>query len=200
MATRPAVGVLALQGDFALHAELLSGLGVDVLSVRRAGELPACDGLVLPGGESTTLQRLLRINDLVDPLLEYARRRPLLGTCAGLILMASELENAAGVVPLGILDIAAVRNGYGRQIDSFESEIQPLSGVGDATDPVPPRGVFIRAPRILRVGPQVEVLAVYGQEPVAVRQGRHAALTFHPEVARDPRWHRAWIRSWTESA
>jgi 5'-phosphate synthase pdxT subunit len=197
MGSKPVVGVLALQGDFSLHAELLEGLGVDAIRVRRGAELLSCDGLVLPGGESTTLQRLLRVNDLVDPLLEYGSRRPLLGTCAGLILVSTHLENAGGVVPLGLVDITAVRNGYGRQVDSFEAELEPVAEDVVLAGKTRPIGIFIRAPRILRVGAAAQVLAVYGQEPVAVRQGHHVALTFHPEVARDPRWHRAWLRTWT---
>ena len=187
------VGVLALQGDFALHAELLEGLGVVVKKVRRVEELDGCDALVLPGGESTTLTKLLRFSGLVDTLRPFAQKHPLLGTCAGCILMARELEDARGVEPFGWLDIRVRRNGYGTQIDSFEGEIV-------STDPAlqaqtVSRASFIRAPRITEVGAKVEVWGRWNEEVVAVRQGPHAALTFHPEVNRDPRWHRAWLAS-----
>lgn len=190
------VGVLALQGDYSLHAGLLSGLGVAVSTVRRPEELAACDALVLPGGESTTMRRLLRLEGLDGPLVEFARDKPVLGTCAGCILMASELDNAGGVEPLGLLDIAVRRNGFGTQVDSFEHALEPLDPALEDGLPAGKREVaFIRAPRITRVGDGVEVLAVYGQEPVAVRRGTKLALTFHPEVTGVARWHRWWLES-----
>ena len=186
------VGVLSLQGDFALHAELLQGLGVDVLSVRRPANFDACDALVLPGGESTVLHRLLRINSMLEPLVDFARQKPLMGTCAGCILMATQLEDAGGVEPLGLVDMTVRRNGYGRQVDSFLAPLSPLAA-GFNPDDTDAQGVFIRAPRITRTGEGVDVVACHQQEPVAVRSSHHFALTFHPEVARDPRWHAWWL-------
>lgn len=205
------VGLLALQGDFALHRDLLAGMGVSTRLVRRASELAECRALVLPGGETTTLHRLLRSSGLLPELVEFAANRPVLGTCAGAILMARHISDAGGVEPLGLIDITIQRNAYGRQVDSFEAELglvqAPVAGgaaagadpagpnavEGSATAPGAPRGVFIRAPRILALGAGVQVLAVYQQSPVAVCGGLHMALTFHPEVGDDPRWHRAWL-------
>jgi len=183
------VGVLGLQGDFALHAELLAGLGVGVRKVRRPEELAGCDGLVLPGGESTTLRKLLRRSGLDAAIAEFAAQRPVLGTCAGCILLATDLDDAGGVEPLGLLDITVRRNGYGRQIDSFEAHLVLVGEKATSADAV----AFIRAPRILRVGAGVEVWGSLDGEAVAVRRGGIAALTFHPEVTGDTRWHRAWL-------
>jgi 5'-phosphate synthase pdxT subunit len=173
------------------HVELLEGLGVEAFLLRRSEELEGTDGVVLPGGESTTLQRLLAFEGLAAALTEYGRRRPLLGTCAGLILMARTLSDAGGVEPLGLLDIEVRRNGFGRQIDSFEDELTI-----EAKDPElargAARGMFIRAPRILDLG-SAECLARWSGEPVAVRQGMHMGLSFHPELGGDARWHRVWL-------
>jgi 5'-phosphate synthase pdxT subunit len=184
--------VLALQGDFEKHAELLMGLGVDAFGVRTPEQLAEVDGLILPGGESTTVRKLLVTSGLLAPLRRFAVEKPVLGTCAGLILMAHRLLDAGGVEPLDFLDIDVRRNGFGRQIDSFEAEL----GLAEAALAMPdaPLGVFIRAPRIARVGSRVQVLAVYGQEPVAVQQAQHVGLSFHPELSGDPRWHRHWLR------
>lgn len=184
----PRVGVLALQGDFALHAGLLRELGVAVEKIRRPSELDACDALVLPGGESTTLRKLMQRSGLDTAIVEFARRHPVLGTCAGCILLARELEDAGGVEPLGLLDVTVRRNGYGRQVDSFEAEVQ-------SEDLGPDGGTvsFIRAPRITRVGEGVRVWGTHDGEVVAVRAGSIAALTFHPEVTGQSRWHRAWL-------
>jgi 5'-phosphate synthase pdxT subunit len=185
------VGVLALQGDFAAHIDLLAGIGAEPGKLRRPEELEELDGVIIPGGETTTLHRLLRSTGLLEPLREFCDGHRMLGTCAGAILMAGELEDAGGVEPLGLIDMTVRRNGFGRQVDSFEGELALTCELGDGP---PPIGDFIRAPRILRVGPSVEVLAVHGQEPVAVRQGLHVALTFHPEIHGDARWHRYWLR------
>ena len=188
------VGVLALQGDFAAHLEILRELEVPAVTVRRPEELRGLDGLIIPGGESTTLVKLLDSNQLLAPISAFARRHSVLGTCAGAILMASELEDAGGVRPLGILDMTVRRNGFGRQIDSFEDEITTTVGIKSGGSA---RGIFIRAPRILRVGEDVEVIAIYRQEPVAVRSRsaspRHLALTFHPELNGVTAWHRLWL-------
>ena len=188
------IGLLALQGDFAMHREAFARLGVATRSVRRPAELADCAGLVLPGGESTTLARLLDRAGLREPLRAFAAERPVLGTCAGLILLASRLDEASaghGVVPLGLLDCEVRRNGYGRQIDSFQADIA-LHGVDAGAAPFP--GVFIRAPRLGSLGPDVEVLATHGDEPVGVRQGRVIGLAFHPELTADGRLHAAFAR------
>ena len=179
------IGVLALQGDYALHARLLGELGVSTRLVRRPAELDDCGGLVMPGGESTTLRKLLRRSELDAAITDFARERPVLGTCAGCILLASDLEDGCGVEPLGLIDITVRRNGYGRQVDSFEAVVE---GAGD-TRPV----AFIRAPRITRVGAGVQVLGTQGGDPVAVRAGLVSVLTFHPEVTWAPAWHREWL-------
>jgi len=178
-------GVLALQGDYALHARLIGELGGVARLVRRPAELDGCDGLIMPGGESTTLRKLLTRSALDEAIVSFAGDRPVLGTCAGCILLATELEESQGVEPLGLLDITVRRNGYGRQVDSFEA---PLEGIG-ANQPV----AFIRAPQICRVGPGIEVLASLDGNPVAVRQGLVSALTFHPEVTGTVEWHREWL-------
>jgi 5'-phosphate synthase pdxT subunit len=179
------VGVLALQGDYALHSKLLESLGAVSCTVRRVEELDRCEALVVPGGESTTLRKLLARSELDRAIVEFASGHPVLGTCAGCILAASELDDAHGVEPLGLLDITVRRNGYGRQVDSFEGVV--AGGVTD--EPV----AFIRAPRILRHGGSVEVLGTWNEEPVAVRGGRVTALTFHPEVTGAVGWHREWL-------
>jgi 5'-phosphate synthase pdxT subunit len=188
------VGILALQGDYAKHAESFAALGVPTRLVRRPAELEDCRGLVIPGGESTTLARLLDRCGLRGPLLAYAAERPVLGTCAGLILLAREIEAEPGgdhgVRPLGLLDCRVQRNGFGRQVDSF-SEALSLRDLDGSEEPF--LAVYIRAPRILAAGPAAEIVGRRGEEPVAVRQGRLLGLTFHPELTADPRVHAAFL-------
>ena len=188
------IGLLTLQGDYARHREILTVLGVETRDVRRPGELAAVSALVVPGGESTTLTRLVDRVGLRQPLRDFAADHPVMGTCAGLIMLARELEGESGddfgVRPLGLLDCRVRRNGFGRQIDSFTADVS-LEGLDGSTDPFP--AVFIRAPRIARVGPAAEVVATYGGEPVAVRQGSLLGLTFHPELTRNARIHRAFL-------
>jgi pyridoxal 5'-phosphate synthase pdxT subunit len=186
------VGVLALQGDIREHLAALRDAGADAVSVRRAGELETVDGLVIPGGESTTMSHLLRDLDLLEPLRKrLADGLPAYGTCAGMILLASEILNAGTVgreaVPLGSLDITVRRNAFGRQFDSFESDVR-FSGFDD-----PVRGVFIRAPWVERVGAAVQVLARAAGHAVAVRQGQVLATAFHPEMTGDGRIHRLFV-------
>jgi 5'-phosphate synthase pdxT subunit len=186
------VGVLALQGDIREHLAALRDAGADAVSVRRAGELETVDGLVIPGGESTTMSHLLRDLDLLEPLRKrLADGLPAYGTCAGMILLASEILNAGTVgreaVPLGSLDITVRRNAFGRQFDSFESDVR-FSGFED-----PVRGVFIRAPWVERVGAAVQVLARAAGHAVAVRQGQVLATAFHPEMTGDGRIHRLFV-------
>jgi 5'-phosphate synthase pdxT subunit len=177
-------GVLALQGDFAAHAAALARVGAGGGEVRRVAELEGLDGLVLPGGESSTLLKLMAEEPWFEALRGLAARGGVLfGTCAGAILLAREVRGSSQP-GLGLLDVAIERNAYGRQIDSFETTLDaPSLGA-------PLRGVFIRAPRFVFTGPGVEVLARHGTEPVLVRQGRVLAATFHPEIAGDDRLHR----------
>lgn len=191
----PTIGVLALQGDVREHLEALTGAGARAVTVRRPAELAAVDGLVIPGGESTTMSRLLTVFDLLDPV----RRRledgmPAFGSCAGMILLASEiLDTRPDAAHLDGLDITVRRNAFGRQVDSFETD---LAVEGIDGDPV--RAVFIRAPWVERVGPDVEVLATVPEGPaqgriVAVRQNDVLATSFHPEVSGDGRVHAMFV-------
>jgi len=190
-ARAPRVGVLALQGDFERHAAALEALGAAVKRVALGRDLAGLEALVLPGGESTTMLRLMAANGLRAPLETFVRERPVLGTCAGVILLGVE---AAGLPapPLGALDVSVERNAYGRQIDSFSAPIE--SPVVGGTFP----GVFIRAPRIRRVAATVEVIArlaggASAGEPVGVRCGRTVGLCFHPELTSDLRFHRWFL-------
>jgi 5'-phosphate synthase pdxT subunit len=188
--TDPLVGVLALQGDVREHLIALAGLGVTARPVRRAGELDALDGIVIPGGESTTICRLLDVFELRGPLSErLAAGLPAFGSCAGMIVLAGEiLDGRPDQEPLRAIDIVVRRNAFGRQVDSFETDLE-LDGVAGG----PIRAVFIRAPWVERVGPDVQVLARVGEHPVAVRQGRVLATSFHPEVAGDDRLHALFL-------
>ena len=184
------VGVLALQGDVREHLLALRGCGAEASTVRTPAELDAVDARGLPGGESTTMSRLLQVFDLEMPLRErLAAGMPTLSTCAGLILMSREvLAGRPDQIALGILDISVRRNGYGRQVESFEADV-PVSLLGVA----PFRAVFIRAPLIEHAGSMAEVVASFGDNPVAVAQGPHLGLCFHPEMTDDPRLHRLFL-------
>ena len=190
------VGLLTLQGDYARHEASFRALGCATLGVRRPADLERVRCLVIPGGESTTLSRLIDLSGLRGPLIDYAGRRPVMGTCAGLILLATALadepEAAHGVQTLKLLDCTVRRNAYGRQVDSFTAPVS-LAGLGPAAMATPFPAVFIRAPRLEQVGPDVEVLARHDGEPVAVRQGRLLGLAFHPELTDDLRLHRAFL-------
>lgn len=183
----PRVGVLSVQGDFARHGAALGALGVTPVRVSLPAHLAGLAALVMPGGESTTMLRLLAATGLRGPLERFARRRPVLGTCAGLVLLARE----AGALPaptLGLLDVAVERNAYGRQVDSFSRPVE-VRGLGGPFD-----AVFIRAPRLRRIGRGVEVVARgAGGEPVGVRAGRVVGLAFHPEMTTDLRLHRWFL-------
>lgn len=180
------IGVLALQGDFAEHAAMLDSIGVEPVEVRLPADLESLSGLCLPGGESTTMRKLIDRWELRGPLLDFASTgAPLFGTCAGMILLSKEIADGDEPV-LPLLDVTVRRNAFGRQLDSFEGELSvPL--VGDQ----PVRGVFIRAPVIERVGPGVDVLAKLDDgRIVAVRERNIVATAFHPELAGEPRFHR----------
>ncbi|MFY9588971.1 MAG: pyridoxal 5'-phosphate synthase glutaminase subunit PdxT [Actinomycetota bacterium] len=177
------VGVLALQGDFEAHARLLDGAGAQPVEVRNAAELASVDALVIPGGESTTIRKLATKYDLIEPLRARADAgMPILGTCAGLIACARTIADGdPPIVPL--VEITVRRNAYGRQVDSFETDLE-VSGVGEM------HAVFIRAPWIEEVGPSVEILATHDGRPVVVRQGAAVLASFHPELSSDDRLHR----------
>ena len=179
------VGILALQGDFEAHRKAVERAGGRAVEVRTAKELEACDGLIVPGGESTTMLKLLEIENLTEPLKRFAARKPLFGTCAGAILLAHSVTNP--IQPsLNLIDIDVERNAYGRQIDSRVARVDAQAGEMEA--------VFIRAPKIRRVGPESKVLAAYKGDPVWVEQGRHMVTTFHPELTDDPRVHQAFLK------
>ncbi len=179
------VGILALQGDFDAHRRAVERAGGRAVEVRTADELEACDGLIVPGGESTTMLKLLEIESLTEPLKQFAARKPVFGTCAGAILLAHSVTNP--IQPsLNLIDIDVERNAYGRQIDSRVARVNARNSEMEA--------VFIRAPKIRRVGPESEILATYNGDPVWVEQGRHMVTTFHPELTDDPRVHQAFLR------
>jgi 5'-phosphate synthase pdxT subunit len=184
------IGVLALQGDFDAHRRRLQELGAEVVLVKKPEQLDELDGLVIPGGESGTFLKLLGEAGF-EKLKQFVRRRPTFGTCAGAILLASEVENPRQV-GLGALDIRIRRNAYGRQVDSSIRQGRLVQEKDQRNGP-PLEMVFIRAPKIERVGPGVEVIATEGEDPVAVRQGRVMAATFHPELSDDTRVHRAFL-------
>jgi pyridoxal 5'-phosphate synthase pdxT subunit len=180
------IGVLALQGDFAEHVRILDAIGVEAVEVRLPADLEGISGLILPGGESTTMRRLIDRWSLREPLMDFAATgAPLFGTCAGMIVLSKEIADGDPPI-LPLLDVTVRRNAFGRQLDSFEGELTvPL--VGDQ----PVHGVFIRAPVIERVGPGVDVLARLDDgRIVAVREKNILATAFHPELADEPRFHR----------
>ncbi|MGA2413621.1 MAG: pyridoxal 5'-phosphate synthase glutaminase subunit PdxT [Candidatus Sulfotelmatobacter sp.] len=185
-----AIGVLALQGDFDAHRRRLEELGANVVLVKKPEQLDPIDGLVIPGGESGTFLKLLG-EEGFEKLKRFVRLKPTFGTCAGAILLATDVENPkqAG---LGAIDIAIRRNAYGRQVDSSirQGELLPSSLIAKGS---PLEMVFIRAPKIERVGAGVEIIATEGSDPVAVRQGSAMAATFHPELSGDKRIHQAFL-------
>jgi pyridoxal 5'-phosphate synthase pdxT subunit len=188
--SRPRVGVLALQGDVREHLAALEAGGADGVPVRRAGELSAVDGIVIPGGESTTIGRLLGVFGLLEPLREaVAAGLPAFGSCAGMILLASRILDGRDDQPLlGGLDITVRRNAFGRQVDSFETEVE-VAGVPGG----PVHAVFIRAPVVEQAGAQVRVLAEFEGRSVAVRDARRLATAFHPELSGDARMHAVFV-------
>ena len=189
MSARARIGVLALQGAFAAHAAALQRLGVSTAEVRVAADLEQCDALVLPGGESTTMSQLLETSQLFDPLAKrIAAGMPVFGTCAGMILLSKCIaDGRSDQRSFAALDIDVQRNGFGRQRDSFETEIDVL-GLDRAF-----HAVFIRAPRISRIGSEIETLATHGGEPVLVRSKTVMAASFHPELADDDRVHQLFL-------
>jgi 5'-phosphate synthase pdxT subunit len=186
------VGVLALQGDFEAHSRALSRAGAEPVLARTASDLQDLDGLVIPGGESTTMLKLLNAEGMVEPLIEFGRRRPVFGTCAGAILLASEVTHPAQQ-SLGLMDLTVERNAYGRQIDSRVAELMPEPDFAQRTHNGNLEAVFIRAPIIRRVAPGAHVLATYQGDPVLVEQGQHLVATFHPELSSDARVHELFV-------
>ena len=186
------VGVLSLQGDFAAHGAALARAGAEPVYVRQPEQFRAIDGLVIPGGESTTMLKLLHSDGLMDALAEFGRRKPVFGTCAGAILMAAEVWNPAQE-SLALMDIAVERNAYGRQIDSRVTVLDPEPEFQKRTAPGQLEAVFIRAPVIRRVNGGGRVLARYRGDPVLVEQGRHLVATFHPELTTDSRVHALFL-------
>ncbi|MCD6117193.1 pyridoxal 5'-phosphate synthase glutaminase subunit PdxT [bacterium] len=183
------IGVLGVQGDFALHHKMLKRLGVPTVIVRTSDDLQQCDGLVLPGGESTTFLKLLNSNGLFDIVKDFAGSKPVMGTCAGLIVLAKNVIND-DFKTLSVLDVSVERNGYGRQIDSFIDDVLiPVFREKNMFS-----GVFIRAPRIVSIGKGVEPIGFYGQEPVMVKSDNILALTFHPELTEDTRIHEYFLQ------
>jgi len=186
------VGVLALQGDFEAHRKALAEAGAEVVEVRRAAELEGLDGLVIPGGESTTMLKLLRRENMLKPLREFGARHPIFGTCAGAILVAKKVANPEQE-SLGLVDIAVERNAYGRQLDSRVARVALEPGVNGELGGGELEAVFIRAPIVCRVGEGVRVLARYRGDPVLLEQGRHLVATFHPELSADRRVQRLFL-------
>jgi 5'-phosphate synthase pdxT subunit len=178
------IGVLALQGNFREHAAMLRRLGAEAVEVRKPEQLEGLDGLVVPGGESTTFVRLMRLYGLEDAIRAF--QQPVLGTCAGLIVLDRD--------HLALVDVEVARNAYGRQVSSFEADLE-LAGEDE-----PLRGVFIRAPRVTAAGDGVEVLAKLDGEPVLLRQGRFLVATFHPELTDDTRVHELFLESVREAS
>jgi pyridoxal 5'-phosphate synthase pdxT subunit len=178
------IGVLALQGNFREHAAMLRRLGADAVEVRKPEQLVGLDGLVVPGGESTTFMRLMRLYGLEDAIRRF--QQPVFGTCAGLIVLDRK--------HLGLVDVEVARNAYGRQVFSFEADLD-LAG-----EDKPLRGVFIRAPRVEAAGDDVEVLAELDGKPVLLRQGRFLVATFHPELTDDTRVHELFLDTVTEAS
>ena len=179
------IGVLALQGDFEAHRYAIERSGARASEVRTAEDLGNVDGLIIPGGESTTMLKLLELESMLEPIRGFGQQKPIFGTCAGAILLAKEVVHPSQL-SLGLVDITVERNGYGRQIDSRIADIE-LDGKST-------EAVFIRAPIIRRTGPDTKVLATYAGNPVLVEDGKHLASTFHPELAQEFGIHEHFIR------
>jgi pyridoxal 5'-phosphate synthase pdxT subunit len=182
------IGVLALQGDFEAHRKAIERAGARALEVRTEPDLDRVDGLIIPGGESTTMLKLLDAENLLAPICSFGSRKPIFGTCAGAILLASEVSHPEQP-SLGLMDLSVQRNAYGRQIDSRIARIE-LNGQSS-------EAVFIRAPIIRRIGPDSHILARYENTPVLVEQGRHMAATFHPELSPESPVHQYFIQKVT---
>ena len=191
------IGVLALQGDFYLHLRILSRLKCRAVEVRTAHELEGVDGLIIPGGESTAIDRLIKRDGLGDLIRQrnLAGTLPVFGTCMGMILLAKDIENSEQY-RLALMDITVNRNAYGRQVDSFEADLHLANGAGELlgeSTRLPYHGVFIRAPVVKRVGKSVSVLAEHNNQPVLIKEGSLLAASFHPEITDDTRIHELFL-------
>lgn len=186
------VGVLSLQGDFEAHGKALERAGAEPVYVREPEQFRGLDGLILPGGESTTMLKLLHYEGLMESLSEFGHRKPVFGTCAGAILMANQVSSPAQE-SLGLTDMAVERNAYGRQVDSRVVELDPDPAFQERTSPGKLEAVFIHAPIIRRVGGNATVLARYNGDPVLVEEGKYLVATFHPELTQDSRVHRYFL-------
>lgn len=187
------IGVLAIQGDYAKHRSILLDLKVEAPLVREKTELAICDGLIIPGGESTTLSTLMEKHDLWQSVIKFGQRKSIFGTCAGIIVLAADVPGH-GRPTLGLLDISVTRNAYGRQIDSFIDDVTLiLNGKSHAMP-----GIFIRAPKITHCGEQVKIIGHYHQEIVMVENDNIMACTFHPELTSDPSVHQYFIHKTTQ--
>ena len=182
------VGVLALQGAFYKHIEVLRAIGVQAVEVRTAATLSICDALIIPGGESTTMMKVLEFTDSLEQLKTFALQKPIFGTCAGIILMSKTILNDQ-MKPFDLMNITVERNAFGRQVESFNTTLE--AELNNSSSSV--EALFIRAPRIRQCGPEVKVLASYKGEPVLVQQGKYLGATFHPELTNDFSIHRHFI-------
>ena len=182
------MGVLALQGDFAKHQAMLQLLKIETVLVKNPKDLHGCEGLIIPGGESTTLTKLIQKCNMYEPIREFAEKHPIMGTCAGAIMVASSVDDQR-IEPLQLIDISVVRNAYGRQIDSFVTQVDVPFLKGSERF----KAVFIRAPKIRDVGSEVEVLMELHGNPIMVQESNVLALTFHPELTSDPRIHKYFL-------
>jgi 5'-phosphate synthase pdxT subunit len=181
------VGVLALQGAYQKHIEILRAMGVTTCTVRQPHELNDCSALIIPGGESTTISLLIQEYGLYQAIKVFAKKHPVMGVCAGMIMMATEVDDER-VTPLGLLPFTALRNHYGRQLHSFTADIKLIF---DSSNPFP--AFFIRAPGFGKLSADIKVIATYHDEVVMIGSGKHVALSFHPELTNDTRIHDYWL-------
>ncbi len=189
MKARPWVGILAFQGDFAKHQEVFAKLGCLTQLVKSSWQLANIDCLVIPGGESSVIDRFIKSQQIADPIKEFATKKPVWGTCAGMIMLATQVENDPGLTPLGLLDITVDRNGYGRQFDSFVDDGEfTVNGKNQKLEMV-----FIRAPKVSSIGEGVQVLGKCRKEPVIVQQGKVIATAFHPELTKSAKFQQYFL-------
>ena len=186
------IGVLALQGAYQKHVDSLDRLGVEAVLVRKSAELEQCAGLIIPGGESTTMSLLIQESDMYDPLRNFAQHHPVMGVCAGMIMMAETVDDER-VTPLKILPFRALRNHYGRQVHSFSADIK--LAFDESGQPF--HAHFIRAPGVTDLGQGIEVLSRHEDEIIMIGKGAHLALAFHPELTDDTRIHSYWLQKFT---
>ena len=182
------IGILALQGDFELHSRMLTALGMDTIYVRKPDQLSYCRGLIIPGGESTTLMKLMRGGGLFESISDFAADKPVFGTCAGLIMLATDLVND-NLETLGLIDLSVERNAYGRQINSFIDSVEIR--INEKLDSF--EGIFIRAPRIVAVGEGIDILGTHGGDVVLAENDQVFVAAFHPELTNDVRIHQYFV-------